>query len=81
MLGGYTTFSTLQLDAVGLGGRKDCVPAASYHLLSVFVRLLAAVLGATLARALGLGGLYSGQYSLLAFAFVGGALGTMTRLC
>jgi hypothetical protein len=57
VLGGYTTFSTLQLDAVGLGGRKDCVPAASYHLLSVFVRLLAAVLGATLARALGLGGL------------------------
>jgi fluoride exporter len=53
VLGGYTTFSSMQLDAVKLAGKRGDVPAASYLLLSVLVGQLAAVLGVTLARAQG----------------------------
>ena len=50
VLGGYTTFSTMQLDAVELARKRGGVPAASYLLLSVLIGQLAAMLGATLAR-------------------------------
>jgi len=53
VLGGYTTFSSMQLDAVKLAGKRGDVRAASYLLLSVLVGQLAAVLGVTLARAQG----------------------------
>ena len=53
VLGGYTTFSSMQLDAVKLAGKRGRVPAASYLLLSVLVGQLAAALGSTLARAPG----------------------------
>jgi CrcB protein len=53
MLCGYTTFSSMQLDAVKLAGKRGGVPAASYLLLSVLVGQLAAVLGGTLARVQG----------------------------
>ena len=53
VLGGYTTFSSMQLDAVKLAGRRGHVPAASYLLLSVSIGQLAAALGGTLARAQG----------------------------
>ena len=53
LLGGYTTFSSMQLDAVNLAGRKHGHFAALYLLLSVGVGLLAASLGAALARAQG----------------------------
>ena len=51
VLGGYTTFSSMQLDAAKLDGKNGGVPAASYLLLSVLVGQLAAALGGTLARA------------------------------
>jgi CrcB protein len=50
VLGGYTTFSSMQLDAAKLGGKKRDVLAASYLLLSVAAGLLAAKLGVALAR-------------------------------
>lgn len=50
VLGGYTTFSSMQLDAVELTGKRRGVLAASYLLLSVAVGLLAAELGVALAR-------------------------------
>jgi fluoride exporter len=50
VLGGYTTFSSMQLDAARLGRKKRDVLAVSYLLLSVAVGLLAAKLGAALAR-------------------------------
>jgi fluoride exporter len=53
LLGGYTTFSSMQLDAVKLTGKRGGVRAASYLLLSVLAGLLAAVLGSALARAQG----------------------------
>jgi fluoride exporter len=53
LLGGYTTFSSMQLDAVKLAGGKHGHFAALYLLLSVGVGLLAASLGAALARAQG----------------------------
>jgi fluoride exporter len=53
VLGGYTTFSSMQLDAVKLAGKRGRVPAASYLLLSVLVGQLAAALGGTLALAQG----------------------------
>ena len=53
VLGGYTTFSSMQLDAAKLAGKRGGVPAASYLLLSVLVGQLAAALGGTLARAPG----------------------------
>jgi CrcB protein len=53
VLGGYTTFSSMQLDAVKLAGKRGGVPAASYLLLSVLVGQLTAALGGTLARAQG----------------------------
>jgi CrcB protein len=52
LLGGYTTFSSMQLDAVKLAG-KSGGRAASYLLLSVLAGLFAAVVGGTLARAQG----------------------------
>jgi fluoride exporter len=53
VLGGYTTFSSMQLDAAKLAGKKRPAFAASYLLLSVAAGLLAAALGAALARAQG----------------------------
>ena len=53
ILGGYTTFSSMQLDAVTLSERKRAGLAASYLLLSVGAGLLLGELGATLARARG----------------------------
>jgi CrcB protein len=51
ILGGYTTFSSMQLDAVKLSEKKRAGLAASYLLLSVAAGLLLGELGATLARA------------------------------
>ena len=54
VLGGYTTFSSMQLDAVKLAGRRRAVPSAAlYLLLSVAVGQLAAGFGGALARVLG----------------------------
>ena len=53
VLGGYTTFSSMQLDAAKLAGKRLGVLAAPYLLLSVAVGLLAALLGGALARAQG----------------------------
>ena len=53
VLGGYTTFSSMQLDAAKLSGKKCGGLAASYLLLSVLAGLLAGELGAALARAQG----------------------------
>jgi fluoride exporter len=50
VLGGYTTFSSMQLDAAKLAGNSRDVLAASYLLLSVLTGLLAALLGAAVAR-------------------------------
>ena len=50
VLGGYTTFSSMQLDAVKLAGTRDGVAAVSYLLLSVMFGLLAAGLGGALAH-------------------------------
>ena len=51
VLGGYTTFSSMQLDAAKLTGKKGGVSAAFYLLLSIVVGLLAAGLGSVLAHA------------------------------
>lgn len=51
VLGGYTTFSSMQLDAARLAGGRHARLAASYLLLSVVAGLLAALAGAALARA------------------------------
>ncbi len=51
VLGGYTTFSSMQLDAAKLVGKSRGGVAASYLFLSVLAGLLAGELGATLARA------------------------------
>jgi fluoride exporter len=53
VLGGYTTFSSMQLDAAKLAGKKRGALAAAYLLASVFAGLLAGELGAALARAQG----------------------------
>jgi fluoride exporter len=53
VLGGYTTFSSMQLDAVKLAGKSGGIPAASYLLLSVVLGQLAAGLGGALARVQG----------------------------
>jgi fluoride exporter len=53
LLGGYTTFSTMQLDAAKLAGKRHGVLAASYLFSSVLSGLLAGELGAMLARAQG----------------------------
>jgi fluoride exporter len=53
MLGGYTTFSSMQLDAAKLSGKRHKPLAMSYLLLSVAAGLLSGELGATLARAQG----------------------------
>ena len=50
VLGGYTTFSAMQLDAVRLGGIRGHASAASYLLLSVLLGQLAAAVGGVLAR-------------------------------
>lgn len=49
-LGGYTTFSSLQLDALKLADKNRKGLAVSYLLLSTVVGLLAAALGAALAK-------------------------------
>jgi fluoride exporter len=53
VLGGYTTFSSMQLDAVKLSDKKRGVVATSYLLLSVAAGLLTGQIGAALARAQG----------------------------
>jgi CrcB protein len=53
VLGGYTTFSSMQLDASKLAGKKGGAPAGLYLLLSITAGMLAAWLGAALARAQG----------------------------
>jgi fluoride exporter len=53
LLGGYTTFSSMQLDAAKLTGAHNRSLAALYLGLSVAVGLLSAWLGAALARAQG----------------------------
>jgi CrcB protein len=53
ILGGYTTFSSMQLDAATLSAKKRGGLATSYLLLSVAVGLLFGELGAALARAQG----------------------------
>jgi CrcB protein len=50
ILGGYTTFSSMQLDAVKLSEKKHGGIATSYLLVSVAVGLLLGELGAALAR-------------------------------
>jgi CrcB protein len=53
VLGGYTTFSSMQLDAAKLADKQHGRLAAFYLSMSVAVGLLAALLGAALARTLG----------------------------
>jgi len=53
VLGGYTTFSTMQLDAVRLEAKSRGGLAASYLLLSATAGLLTAQLGALFARSQG----------------------------
>jgi fluoride exporter len=53
VLGGYTTFSSMQLDAAKLSTTGRSGLAASYLLVSVAAGLLAGQLGAVLARAQG----------------------------
>ena len=50
ILGGYTTFSSMQLDAAKLAKAKDRAWAAGYLIISVLVGLAAAAFGAWLAR-------------------------------
>ena len=53
VLGGYTTFSSMQLDAARLAAQQHARLAAFYLLLSVAAGLLAALAGAALASAQG----------------------------
>ena len=53
VLGGYTTFSSMQLDAAKLAGKTRSGLAVTYLLLSVAVGLLGAGFGTALARAQG----------------------------
>lgn len=53
VLGGYTTFSSMQLDTARLTTKQHARLAAFYLLLSVAAGLLAALAGAALARAQG----------------------------
>ncbi len=53
VLGGYTTFSSMQLEAAKLSGKRRGGLVVSYLLLSVAAGLLAGLLGAALARAQG----------------------------
>jgi CrcB protein len=53
VLGGYTTFSSMQLDAAKLAGKTRSGLAATYLLLSVAAGLLGAGFGTALARAQG----------------------------
>lgn len=53
VLGGYTTFSSMQLDAARLAAKQHTRLATSYLSLSVAAGLLAALTGAALARAQG----------------------------
>jgi fluoride exporter len=53
VLGGYTTFSSMQLDAAKVAGKRRPILAASYLVLSTAVGLLAAGLGGALAQVQG----------------------------
>jgi fluoride exporter len=53
ILGGYTTFSSMQLEAVKLSAKRSGLMATSYLLLSVAAGLMAGLIGAALARAQG----------------------------
>ena len=50
VLGGYTTFSSMQMDAAGLANRQHARLAVFYLALSVVAGLLGALAGAALAR-------------------------------
>jgi CrcB protein len=50
VLGGYTTFSSMQLDAARLAAKRHAQLAALYLFLSTAAGLLAALAGAALAR-------------------------------
>ena len=50
ILGGYTTFSSLQLDAAKLANARERALAAGYLVISVVAGLAAAAFGAWLAR-------------------------------
>ena len=50
ILGGYTTFSSMQLDASKLANARDRALAGGYLIISVLVGLAAAAFGAWLAR-------------------------------
>jgi len=52
LLGGYTTFSTMQLDAVKMSDARHNGRAVAYLLVSVCLGLLAAGAGVAVARAL-----------------------------
>lgn len=49
LLGGYTTFSSMQLDAANLINQKQAILAISYLMLSILSGLFAAAMGAWLA--------------------------------
>jgi fluoride exporter len=53
VLGGYTTFSTMQLDAVNLNETRGALSASAYLAVSVTLGQLCALLGRGLARAHG----------------------------
>ena len=53
VLGGYTTFSSMQSDAARLAKKRKSGLAAWYLVLSTLAGLLAAALGAVIARAQG----------------------------
>lgn len=53
VLGGYTTFSSMQLDAVRLKEVRGVLPASVYLVASVALGQLCALLGRALARAHG----------------------------
>lgn len=50
LLGGYTTFSSMQLDALHLAEKQKHLLALAYLLFSVLFGLLAAAMGIALAR-------------------------------
>ncbi len=50
VIGGFTTFSSMQLDAAKLAGHRGDAFAVFYVLISVVAGLLAAAVGAVLAR-------------------------------
>jgi fluoride exporter len=77
IIGGYTTFSSMQMDAVKLAGTSRHVRAASYLGLSVVAGQLAAAAGGR-ARPRA-GPRRSGVVNFVILVMVGGGLGAMLR--